>query len=227
MIRIRYTVKQAETTRRSKRIYERRRGEIHEQLEEGERTNQRNDVLNGLQRTQKQNNDIDYDRVSIHTAHTNSTEDETQRTGDEGRIEGNEENMTLEELRQRFIAERQREDEERVNLIRQNDDLREENLRLHEQRSRSVTRSRSRTSRSSSRQSRSNRRNSKREQTLDNIYENLQEDDNLQDQCERRTVNDRYEQQHERRGRQEDQMNNRLQDATARHRTRYASDNDG
>ncbi|XP_026459984.1 uncharacterized protein LOC113360728 [Papaver somniferum] len=136
--------------------------------------------------------------------------------------------MTLEELRQRLIAERQREDEERANLIRQNDDLREKNLRLHEQRSRSVTRSRSRTSRSSSIQSRSNRRNARREQTLDNIDENLQEDDNLQDQRnERHTVNDRYEQPHERRRRQEDQRNNRLQDATERHRTRYASDNDG
>ncbi|XP_026377527.1 glutamic acid-rich protein-like [Papaver somniferum] len=135
--------------------------------------------------------------------------------------------MTLEELRERLIAERRREDKECVNLIRRNDDLREENLRLQAQRSRSATRSRSRTSRSSSRQSQSNRTNVRREQTLGNIDENLQVDDNLQEQRdERRTIYDRYEKPREHCRRQEDQRNNRFQDAAERHHPHRESDND-
>ncbi|XP_026441506.1 trichohyalin-like [Papaver somniferum] len=157
---------------------------------------QRTEILIGSQREQGQNNDIDYDRVSVHTAITNST-DEGQRIGNEEPITTSEGNVTIAELRQRLLIERKREEEERANLIRQNNDLREENLRLQEQRSRSNTRSRSRSSTSSSRQSQSNRRNDRRRQHMEVIEENSQENENLEDPRERRRIIDlatnRYE----------------------------------
>ncbi|XP_026428163.1 pre-mRNA-splicing factor 38B-like [Papaver somniferum] len=153
---------------------------------------QENELQHEPHPEQEQNNDINYDRVSVHTSQTSSTGEETQRTGIPGRIDGNEEDMTIAELRQRLIAERRRDDEERANLIRQNDDLREENLRLHEQRSRSATRSRSRSSRSSSKQSQSNRENDRQRHRMEVIEENSQENNNSQDQQERRcTIQDR------------------------------------
>ncbi|XP_026460807.1 uncharacterized protein T05G5.1-like [Papaver somniferum] len=188
MTRIGSTVKQGTTTRRINRIAERIRITNLDQQKERVRENQRNENPIGPQREQERNNDIDYDKVSVHTSQTSSTEEEIQRSGDTGRIEGNDENMTLAELRQRLIAERQREGEERANLIRQNDELREYNLRLQEQRSRSATRSRSRSSRSSSRQSRSNQEDTRRRQCMEEIEENMQVDDNPQDQQRRRDV---------------------------------------
>ncbi|XP_026378305.1 vicilin-like seed storage protein At2g18540 [Papaver somniferum] len=146
---------------------------------------QRTEIPIGSQREQGQNNDIDYDRVSVHTAMTDSTEEE-QRIGNKEPVTASEGNMTIAELRQRLLIERKREEEERANLIRQNDDLREENLRLQEQRSRSATRSRSRSSRSSSTQSQSNRGNDRRRKHMEVIEENSQENENLEDQRERR-----------------------------------------
>ncbi|XP_026379227.1 vicilin-like seed storage protein At2g18540 [Papaver somniferum] len=167
-----------------------------EQQEERMEEHQRTEIPIGSQREQGQNNDIDYDRVSFHTAMTNST-DEGQRIGNEEPITACEGNMTIAELRQKLIIERKREEEGRANLIRQNDDLREENLRLQEQRSRSATRSRSRSNRSSSRHSQSNRRNDRRRQHMEVIEENSQEDKNLEDQRKRRCIIDsatnRYE----------------------------------
>ncbi|XP_026428675.1 trichohyalin-like [Papaver somniferum] len=151
---------------------------------------------------QERNNDISYDRVSVHTSETSSTGEETQRTGIPGTIDGNEEDMTIAELTQRFIAERRRDDEENANLIRQNDDLREENLRLHEQRSRSATRSRSRSRsrsrRSSSKQSQFNHENDRQRHRMEVIEENSQENNNSHDQQERRrTIQDRGTEQYE------------------------------
>ncbi|XP_026410011.1 pre-mRNA-splicing factor 38B-like [Papaver somniferum] len=192
MVRIRSTVEQGTSARKSNRIEERRRITNLDHQEERIEEAQENELQNEPQTEQERNNDINYDRVSVHTSQTNSTGEETQRTGIPGRIDGNEEDMTIAELRQRLIAERRRDDEERANLIRQNDDLREENLRLHEQRSRSATRSRSRSSRSSSKQSQSNRENDRQRHRMEIIEENSQENNNSQDQQERRcTIQDR------------------------------------
>ncbi|XP_026384981.1 trichohyalin-like [Papaver somniferum] len=153
----------------------------------GERNNRANQAQTQIQSELVQENIIDYDRVSVHTANTNSKNKEEERSGAPGLIEGDEESMTTAELRQRLIVERRREDEERANLTRQNNELREENIRLQEQRSRSTTRvsSKSRTSRSTSRRSQSGRRDVRQESPLDNIAEIISE------------VDDRYVQQGE------------------------------
>ncbi|XP_026400469.1 luc7-like protein 3 [Papaver somniferum] len=189
MVRIESVVEQGMKTRRSHRLAERRRTTNLEQQEERLKEHQRTEIPIGSQREQGLNNEIDYDRVSIHTAKNNST-DEGQRIGNEEPITVSEGNMTIEELRQKLIIERKREEEERANLIRQNDDLREENLRLQEQRSRIATRSKSRSSRSSSRHSQSNRRSDRRRKHMEVVEENSQEDENLEDQRERRRVID-------------------------------------
>ncbi|XP_026384615.1 vicilin-like seed storage protein At2g18540 [Papaver somniferum] len=200
MVRIESVVEQGMTTRRSNRLAERKRITNLEQQEERMEEHQRTEIPIGSRREQGQNNDIDYDRVSVHTTMTNSA-DKGQRIGNEEPITESEGNMTIAELRKKLIIERKREEEERANLIRQNDDLREENLRLQEQRSRSATRSRSRSSRISSRQCQFNRRNDRRRQHMEVIEENSQEDEDLEDQRERRRVIDlatnRYEHPHE------------------------------
>ncbi|XP_026382824.1 zinc finger CCCH domain-containing protein 13-like [Papaver somniferum] len=196
MVRIEFVVEQGMTTRRSNRIAERRRITNLEQEEERVDEHQRTEIPIRSQREKGQNNDIDYDRMSVHTAITYST-DEGQRIGNEGPITASEGNVTIAELRKILLIERKREEEESANIIRQNDDLREENLRLQEQRSRSTTRSRSRSSRSSSRQSQSNRGNDRRRQHIEVIEENSQENENLEDQRESRRIVDfetnRYE----------------------------------
>ncbi|XP_026459999.1 pre-mRNA-splicing factor 38B-like [Papaver somniferum] len=192
MVRIGYTIEQGTTARRSNRIAERRRMTNLDHQEEIIEETQENELQHEPQPEQERNNDINYDRVSVHTSQTSSIGEETQRTGIPGRIDRNEEDMTIAELRQRLITERRRDDEERANLIRQNDDLREENLRLHEQRSRSDTRSRSRSSRSSPKQSQSNREKDMQRHRMEVIEENSQENNNSQDQQERRrTIQDR------------------------------------
>ncbi|XP_026384136.1 pre-mRNA-splicing factor 38B-like [Papaver somniferum] len=192
MVRIGSTVDQGTTARRSNRIAERRRITNLDHQEERIKEAQENELQHEPQPEQKRNNDINYDRVSVHTSQTSSTGEETQRTGIPGRIDRNKEDMTIAELRQRLIAERRRDDEKSANLIRQNDDLREENLRLHEQRSRSAARSRSRSSISSSKQSQSNRENDRQRHRMEVIEENSQKNNNSQDQQERRrTMQDR------------------------------------
>ncbi|XP_026384895.1 peptidyl-prolyl cis-trans isomerase G-like [Papaver somniferum] len=195
MVKIESVVEQGMTTRRSHRLAERRRITNLEQQEERMEEHQRTEIPIGSQLEQGMNNDINYDRVSVHTAMTNST-DEGQRIGNEEPITASE-GMMITELRQKLIIERKRKEEECANLIRQNDNLREENLRLQEHMSRSATRSRSRSCRSSSRQSQSNRRNDRRRQHMEVVEENSQEDENLEDQRERRRVIDlatnRYE----------------------------------
>ncbi|XP_026416886.1 trichohyalin-like [Papaver somniferum] len=202
----------AVTVRRSRRIAGRRRSEIAESSKMGERNNQENQVHHPIQRVLEpeenqvrhpiqrahvQDNVIDYDRVSVHTSQTDSTEEDEQRTGEGGLIKGTDEDMTIEELRQSLVAERRREDEERANLMRQNNELREHNIRLQEQRSRSTTRSRSRSSRTTSRRSQSNRRDLRQEPPLGNISENIREDDDLQYRrneyrIEQPPIDDRY-----------------------------------
>ncbi|XP_026440556.1 golgin subfamily A member 6-like protein 22 [Papaver somniferum] len=196
------------TARRSKRIAERRRGEIENQPEVGIENIQGNGDPIGAQRTQEQNNPIDYDRVSMLTSQTDSTEENEQRDVEMGMIERDD--NTIAELRQRLIAERRREDEIHANLIRQNDDLREENLTLQDRRSRIATsiRSRSRNNRSLSRQSKSNQEHDRRERNLGVVDENLQLDDNQQD---------RYEQPREHHHRRENQRIDMYQNAGERH----------
>ncbi|XP_026384080.1 trichohyalin-like [Papaver somniferum] len=122
--------------RRSKRIAGRRRSEIAESSRMGERDNPQQQVNNPAQQEPVQNNTTDYDRVSVHTSQTDSTEENAHRT-EEGRfIEGDDEDMKIAELRQRLADERRREEEERVNLMRLNNELREENIRLQEKKSR-------------------------------------------------------------------------------------------
>ncbi|XP_026417340.1 trichohyalin-like [Papaver somniferum] len=120
--------------RKSRRIAGRRRGEIAESSRIGERNNQRQQIRFQIQQVQEANDRIDYDHVSVHTADTDTTDEDEQGTGDGGLIEKNEENMTTEELRQRLIEERMREEEACANLTRKNDELREENNRLQEER---------------------------------------------------------------------------------------------
>ncbi|XP_026434768.1 uncharacterized protein LOC113332443 [Papaver somniferum] len=230
MVRIESTVEQAARIRRSRRIVGRRRAEDAESPRSGERTNQRNETQPELPRDPEQHNDIDHDRVSVHTARTNTTEEDMQENGGAGLIQGNEENMTIEELRQRLMAERRRENEERANLIQRNNDLREENIILQERRSRSITRARSRTrtSKSSSRQSRSNRQDARRRQPLSTIEENIQVDDNLQDQREGRRAkqdlaNNRYAHPRDLLRGQQNQRDNRRENASESRRTHHNS----
>ncbi|XP_026452216.1 trichohyalin-like [Papaver somniferum] len=151
MVRQNFVEGQAVTVRRSKRIAGRRRSEIAESSRMGERNNQEhqvhhpiqrelepqeNQVRHPIQRAPVQDNAIDYDRVSVHTLQTDSTEENEQRTGQGGLVEGTNEDMTIEEFRQRLVAERRRENEERANLMHQNKELREQNIRLQEQKSR-------------------------------------------------------------------------------------------
>ncbi|XP_026377652.1 uncharacterized protein LOC113271944 [Papaver somniferum] len=92
--------------RRSRRIARRRRSGIAESSRMGERHNQDQQVHHPIQREPVQDNVIDYDRVSVHTSQTVSTEEAEQRTGEGGLIEGTDEDMTIEELRHRLDAER-------------------------------------------------------------------------------------------------------------------------
>ncbi|XP_026437240.1 trichohyalin-like [Papaver somniferum] len=115
----------------------------------------------------------------------------------------------------------------RANLTQQNDDLREENHRLQEQRAQTRSRntrasSRSRTSRSTSRRSRSDGKDNEREKFLDNnLVENFQVGDNLQEERECNSMEDRYVQVDENEPRQRrrregrpggDEEYNRMQD---------------
>ncbi|XP_026452437.1 zinc finger CCCH domain-containing protein 13-like [Papaver somniferum] len=98
MVRIESVVEQGRTIRRSNRIAERRRITNLEQQEERMEEHQITEIPIGSQREQGQNNDIDYDRVSVHTAMTCSTE-EGQRIENEEPVTAK--NLRLQEQRSR------------------------------------------------------------------------------------------------------------------------------
>ncbi|XP_026429295.1 pre-mRNA-splicing factor 38B-like [Papaver somniferum] len=117
MVRIESVVDQGMTTRRSHRFAERRRITNLEQQEERMEENQRTEIPIGSQREQGQNNEIDYDRVSVHAAKTNST-NKGQRIGNEEPITASEGNMTIAELsRANTNCEREEEDPKQGQML--------------------------------------------------------------------------------------------------------------
>ncbi|XP_026442834.1 pre-mRNA-splicing factor 38B-like [Papaver somniferum] len=184
--------------RRSRRIAGRRRGEIAETLRMGERNNRSQPIRSQIQQEPRENDQRNYDEISVHTTNTDTVEENEEMTHEEGEVGEIEENMTIGELRQRLADERRRKEELRANLTRQNDELREKNQRLQEKRSRSRSRitrvsSRSRISRSTSRRSRSEHKDNTQVQFVDNDPDDtFQVNENSQEESERNQLEDRY-----------------------------------